>query len=72
MKALLEEANQFYNEIVEWRRYFHKNAETHINLPKTTAYVMKELSKMGYEPKEICQCGVLATAGERNLVRPFC
>ena len=71
MKELLDEAKKINEDIIRWRRYFHENAETHNNLPKTTAYVMARLKEMGYEPEEICQSGVLATAGGKKPGKTF-
>jgi hippurate hydrolase len=71
MKILFDEAKNFNAELISWRRYLHKNAEVGMNLPVTTAFVMKKLKEMGYEPKEICQSGVLATAGGRKPGKTF-
>lgn len=71
MSKILEQAKKINDEIVSWRRYFHENAETHNNLPKTTAYVMARLKEMGYEPEEICQSGVFVTAGGKKPGKTF-
>lgn len=64
--SLINEAKNLQEILVKNRRYFHENAETHNNLPKTTKYVMEKLTEMGYEPKEICQSGVIALAGGKK------
>lgn len=71
MKILLEKAKQYEEEIRAARRYFHKNAEIHVDLPLTTKYVMDKLTEMGYEPVEICQSGVLAVAGGKKPGKTF-
>lgn len=71
MNKILEQAQKINDEIVSWRRYFHENAETHLNLPKTTAFVMGKLREFGYEPVEICQSGVLAIAGGKKPGKTF-
>ena len=71
MKALLDQAKKLNEEIVAWRRYFHENAETHLNLPRTTAFVMDKLKEFGYEPVEICSSGVLAIAGGKKPGKTF-
>ncbi|HPQ47715.1 MAG TPA: M20 family metallopeptidase [Clostridia bacterium] len=71
MNKILEQAKMINDEIVSWRRYFHENAETHLNLPKTTAFVMGKLREFGYEPVEICQSGVLAIAGGKKPGKTF-
>lgn len=71
MKKLLDEAKKINNDIINWRRYFHENAEIHNNLPKTSAYVMSRLIEMGYEPVEICQSGILAIAGGKKPGKTF-
>ena len=61
MKELLEEAQRLNGNLLSWRRFLHKNAEIHTDLPITTAYVMERLEEMSYKPVEICKSGVLAT-----------
>lgn len=71
MKKLLEEAKKLQNILVDNRRYLHENAETHIDLPVTKAYVLEKLKEMGYEPKEICKSGVVAVAGGKKPGKTF-
>ena len=66
MSNLLEEAKMLSDVIIKNRRYIHENAETHNNLPITTAYVKEKLNEMGYSPVEICQSGVVALAGGKK------
>jgi hippurate hydrolase len=63
--GLLDEAKALKDKLVGHRRVLHENAEVHMELPKTTAYVMARLREMGYEPEEICESGVVAIAGNK-------
>lgn len=60
MPDFMKEARKVQEEVVRWRRHIHANPETGLHLPETTAYVMEELRKLGYEPKEICDSGITA------------
>jgi hippurate hydrolase len=71
MKKLLEEAKKINENLLTWRRFVHKNAEIHTDLPVTAAFVMAQLREMGYEPVEICQSGILATiSGTKTEQKP--
>ena len=61
MNNILEQAQAIKNDIVEYRRTIHENPEVGDTLPKTKAYVMDKLRELGYEPKEICESGIVAT-----------
>ena len=61
MNKILEQAQSIKNNIIEYRRVIHENPEVGDNLPKTKAYVMEKLREFGYEPKEICESGIVAT-----------
>ena len=61
MNEFLKQANLIKDEIINYRRTIHKNPEVGAELPKTKAYVMEQLKKMGDEPKEICESGIVAT-----------
>lgn len=59
----------FYNralelneELIENRRYIHKNAEVGLHVPMTKSYVMEKLREYGLEPME-CGEGVSALLG---------
>lgn len=60
---ILERAKELSSEMIENRRYIHRFPEINDDLPRTTKFVIEELKKMGYEPKEICKSGVVATVG---------
>ena len=50
------------NETSAHRRYFHRNAEVGLDLPKTRDYVMQQLRSIGLEPR-LCGHGITATLG---------
>ena len=62
-----ERALELKDETIANRRHIHKNAETGLDLPKTKAYVMEELTEYGLEPKD-CGYGVTATLGKGGKV----
>lgn len=68
--SLIEEAKGYEEEIRKHRRYIHEHAEIGLDLPLTRSYVMEELKKMGYEPKEVGG-GVVAVAGGKNPGKVF-
>ena len=62
-----QRALELKDEIISHRRYFHKNAEVGLYMPKAQAYVMEKLSEYGLEPK-LCGYGVSATVGKGGKV----
>ena len=60
MKALLEQANGWQEELVQWRREIHRFAEVGTHLPRTKAFVTQTLRELGYAPEEICESGIVA------------
>lgn len=71
MEKLLKEAKEIQSNLTGYRRYLHENAEVHVDLPLTTVYVLDKLKEMGYEPKEICHSGIVATIGEKKPGKIF-
>lgn len=69
-KRMIEEAKSIRSEITEYRRQIHENPETGAVLPKTKEYVKDCLKKIGYEPDEICESGIVANihGGEGDRV----
>ena len=43
----LKEAKELENEVVEYQRYLHQNAEVGFELSKTTEYVKNKLEEFG-------------------------
>lgn len=70
-EVLLNGAKQLQEELVAHRRYFHQHAETHTDLPLTTAYVKEQLTAMGYQPIDCGTCGIVAIAGGKKPGKVF-
>lgn len=65
-KFVKEAAKNIQQELTEIRRTLHQNPEVGPFLPQTKAFVRKKLEEYGYEPKEICESGIVATVqGEK-------
>ncbi|EGT3617286.1 amidohydrolase [Clostridium perfringens] len=71
MNSFLKQAEQIKEDLIEYRRTVHRNAEVGSELPKTKAYVIKKLKEFGYEPKEICESGIVATIEGSNPGKTF-
>lgn len=61
----LTRAEELFATTVAHRRYLHQIPELNLDLPKTTAYITEELTKMGYTPQG-CGGGIVATVGKPN------
>ena len=61
MNKFIEQAKLIKEDMVVYRRTIHSNPEIGSKLPKTKTYVMDKLRKLGYDPKEICESGIVAT-----------
>ncbi|CDM68903.1 thermostable carboxypeptidase 2 [Clostridium bornimense] len=61
MNKFMEQAKLIKEDIVSYRRTLHSNPEVGPELPKTKTYVMDKLRELGYDPKEICESGIVAT-----------
>lgn len=64
MHQFLEEAKALEAEIIANRRYLHEHPECGFELENTCRFVMEKLSEYGYEPKMICESGIVATVGK--------
>ena len=56
-------ALELNDETIAHRRFFHKNAETGLNMPVAVDYVMKKLTEYGLKPQK-CGYGVTALLGK--------
>lgn len=56
-------ALELIDETISHRRFFHKNAETGLNMPVAVEYVMKKLTEYGLNPQK-CGYGVTALLGK--------
>lgn len=61
MNEIMEQAKAIEEELITIRRMIHRNPEVGEFLPKTKLYVMEKLKEFGYDPKEICESGIVAT-----------
>ncbi|MEL7565947.1 MAG: M20 family metallopeptidase [Dehalobacterium sp.] len=66
MSIFLARALEIKNEMIENRRFLHRNAEIRDDLPITADYVKKQLIKTGIEPVEICKNGIVALIGKKQ------
>jgi amidohydrolase len=62
---MLKQAHAISEEIIEWRRDFHKHPEIGFDTHRTAKIVADELEKMGYRVKRgVGKTGVVADIGE--------
>lgn len=61
MFNIIAEAKKIQEEIIEWRRYIHKNAESGIDLTNTVNFVCDKLNEFGIEYVRFGNYGVLGT-----------
>jgi len=61
--TMLKNAKKLQKNMTQDRRYLHQNAEVGFHLPKTCAYITKELKEMGYTPKVVGRCAITADIG---------
>lgn len=71
MNQVLESAKALKDELIAIRRHIHTHPETGKHLPETTAFVMSKLREFGYEPKEICDSGIVALVGGKKPGKTF-
>ena len=57
---MLDKAMKMKDELVEHRRWLHTHAETGFDLQETANYVCRQLEDMGYLPRRIGRCGIVA------------
>jgi len=59
----LKRAKELFDETVVIRRRLHRIPEVSMELPQTSAYVMEQLTKLGYAPRRCGGTGVTAAVG---------
>ncbi len=64
MQELLREAEAMKETVVAHRRQLHACPEVGFALEKTTDYVQKTLISLGFQPKTVGKCGIVAEIGE--------
>lgn len=62
----LKRAGELYEETAANRRYLHQNPEIGMDLPKTSAFILKKLTEMGYTPRRCGGDGIVATVGKEG------
>ncbi len=60
----LNNAKNIEKELIEIRRFLHKNAEVGFELTKTVEFVKSHLADMGYNPEMCGKSGIVATVGK--------
>lgn len=60
IETVKTQAAGLQDEITAVRREIHRFPERGQRLPKTKEFVMEKLREYGYEPKEICESGIVA------------
>lgn len=61
MNKIMNQAKLIKDDLISYRRTIHSNPEVGPKLPETKAYVIDKLKEFGYDPKEICESGIVAT-----------
>lgn len=61
MNEIMNQAKAIKEDLITFRRTIHSNPEVGESLPKTKHYVIEKLKEFGYDPKEICESGIVAT-----------
>lgn len=61
MNEIMNQAKAIKEDLISFRRTIHSNPEVGESLPKTKFYVIEKLKEFGYDPKEICESGIVAT-----------
>ncbi|MBR2441695.1 MAG: amidohydrolase [Clostridia bacterium] len=64
MEEILQQAKALQNELIEIRRYLHKNAEVGFALDKTQTYIQKQLEDMGIPSQKCGKAGITALLGK--------
>lgn len=64
MKHILQKALDAQPQSIRDRHYLHEHPEMGMALPVSCQYITERLVSMGYEPREICPCGLVATVGK--------
>lgn len=60
----LESAQAQFTQMQKARRYLHQNAEVGFDLQGTMEYIKAELERLGYQPKPIGRCALIAEIGQ--------
>ena len=66
--TLFNEAKEIDKEIIEYRRYLHKNAEVGFELEKTVEFVKNKLVEFGCEVEPCGKNGIETVIGDKSNV----
>ncbi len=70
-EKIITEIKEMENELIENRRYLHKNAETDFELNKTVQFVKEKLAEYGCEFTDCGKNGVVALVGKKGADKTF-
>lgn len=70
-EELLQQAEGYRDKLVQTRHFLHTHPGTGFDIAETVAFVKKELTDMGYEPKECGKAGLVATVGGKKSGKVF-
>lgn len=65
---ILNEAKEIEKDIIEYRRYLHKNAEVGFELEKTAEFVKEKLNEFGCEVEPCGKNGLVTVVGDKSNV----
>lgn len=65
---ILKEAQALQPQLIRWRRQLHRCPEVGVDLPQTKAFVLGELTALGYTPTDLGAGGIVAEAGQGEMV----
>ncbi|MCI5649179.1 MAG: M20 family metallopeptidase [Fusicatenibacter sp.] len=71
LDPIFEEAQALRMELTENRRWLHAHAEVGFALNETKEYVRKQLTNMGYTPRECGKAGLTVTVGGKKPGKTF-
>ncbi len=64
MKDVWKRVQEIESQLIADRRHFHSNPEVGMEMPQTVAFIMQQLTDMGYKPQQCGKAGVVATVGK--------
>ena len=64
MGTFYQEALHIQERIHETRVWLHRHPELGLDLPETAAYVENRLKELGYTPRRLGRCGIVAQLGK--------
>ena len=70
-EELLQQAEGYRDKLVQTRHFLHTHPGTGFDIAETVAFVKKELTDMGYEPKECGKAGLVATVEGKKPGKVF-